>query len=106
MVNAHSANIPLAVEFLAFLNSADNVKRFVSDAEIIPIAQSVADAGVDGRSLALGDLLASAPAVVLPPDTGYDLETADALYRGLAAVLGGQSSPAEALATIDSTLGR
>ena len=106
MVNAHSANIPLAVDFLAFLNSADNVKRFVSDAEIIPIAQSVADAGVDGRSLALGDLLASAPAVVLPPDTGYDLETADALYRGLAAVLGGQSTPAEALATIDSTLGR
>lgn len=106
MVNAHSANVPLAVDFLAFLNSADNVKRFVTDAEIIPIATSVADAGVDGRSLALGELLASAPAVVLPPDTGYDLETADALYRGLAAVLGGQATPAEALATIDSTLGR
>lgn len=106
MVNAHSANVPLAVDFLASLNSADNVKRFVSDAEIIPIALSVADAGVDGRSLALGELLASAPAVVLPPDTGYDLETADALYRGLAAVLGGQATPAEALATIDSTLGR
>lgn len=106
MVNAHSANVSLAVDFLAFLNNADNVKRFVSEAEIIPIALSVADAGVDGRSLALGELLASAPAVVLPPDTGYDLETADALYRGLAAVLGGQSTPAEALATIDSTLGR
>jgi raffinose/stachyose/melibiose transport system substrate-binding protein len=78
----------------------------VSDAEIIPIALSVADAGVDGRSLALGELLAAAPAVVLPPDTGYDLETADALYRGLAAVLGGQATPADALATIDSTLGR
>jgi raffinose/stachyose/melibiose transport system substrate-binding protein len=106
MVNAHSADIPLAVDFLAFLNNADNVKRFVSEAEIIPIALSVADAGVDGRSLRLGELLASAPAVVLPPDTGYDLETADALYRGLAAVLGGQSTPAEALSTIDSTLGR
>ncbi len=106
MVNAHSANIPLAVDFLAFVNDADNVKRFVSDAEIIPLALSVGDAGVDGRSLRLGELLASAPAVVLPPDTGYDLETADALYRGLAAVLGGQSTPAEALATIDSTLGR
>jgi len=106
MVNAHSASIPLAVDFLAFVNNADNVKRFVSDAEIVPLALSVADAGVDGRSLRLGELLASAPAVVLPPDTGYDLETADALYRGLAAVLGGQSTPAEALATIDSTLGR
>jgi raffinose/stachyose/melibiose transport system substrate-binding protein len=106
MVNAHSANIPLAVDFLAFLNSPDNVKRFVTDAEIVPIATSVADAGVDGRSLALGELLAAAPAVVLPPDTGYDPETADALYRGLAAVLGGQATPADALATIDSTLGR
>lgn len=106
MVNANSANIPLAVDFLAFLNNADNVKRFVTDAEIVPIASSVADAGVDDRSLRLGDLLASAPAVVLPPDTGYDLETATELYRGLAAVLGGQATPADALATIDSTLGR
>lgn len=106
MVNAHSANIPLAVDFLASLNSADNVKRFVSEADIVPIALSVADAGVDGRSLKLSELLAAAPAVVLPPDTGYDLETADALYRGLAAVLGGQATPADALATMDSTLGR
>ncbi|MET0771479.1 MAG: extracellular solute-binding protein [Candidatus Limnocylindrales bacterium] len=106
IVNAHSANIPLAVDFLAFLNSPDNVKRFVTDAEIIPIASSVADAGVDGRSLRLGELLASAPAVVLPPDTGYDLETANQLYAAEAAVLGGQATPAEALATLDSTLGR
>jgi raffinose/stachyose/melibiose transport system substrate-binding protein len=106
IVNAKSANIPLAVDFLAFLNSPDNVKRFVTDAEIIPIAQSVADAGVDERSLRLGDLLASAPAVVLPPDTGYDLETANQLYAAEAAVLGGQSTPAEALAALDATLGR
>lgn len=106
MVNAHSANIPLAVDFLAMMNSAENVKKFVDEAEIIPIASSVAEAGVEGRSLRLGELLAAAPALVLPPDTGYDLETADALYRGLAAVLGGQATPAEALATMDQTLGR
>jgi raffinose/stachyose/melibiose transport system substrate-binding protein len=106
IVNAKSANIPLAVDFLAFLNSPDNVKRFVTEAEIIPIASSVAEAGVDGRSLRLGELLASAPAVVLPPDTGYDLETANQLYAAEAAVLGGQATPAEALANLDATLGR
>ena len=61
---------------------------------------------MDGRSLRLGELLAAAPAGVLPPDTGYDLETANQLYAAEAAVLGGQATPADALATLDSTLGR
>ena len=43
-------------------------------------------------------LLSNAPAVVLPPDTGYDLKMANALYAAEAAVLGGQMSPADALA--------
>ena len=43
---------------------------------------------------------------MLPPDTGYDLKTADALYTAIAAVLGGQATPADALAEIDRTLGR
>ena len=41
----------------------------------------------------------------LPPDNGYDLETANALYAALAEVLGGQSSPADAVAGIDQKLG-
>ena len=43
---------------------------------------------------------------MLPPDTGYDLEMADALYAAEAAVLGGQATPAEALAGLDEKLGR
>jgi hypothetical protein len=57
-------------------------------------------------SAALTELLNTAPAIVLPPDTGYELKTADALYAGIAAVLGGQSTPTEALAEIDRKLGR
>ena len=104
IVNAKSPNIDLAVEFLALVNSPENVAKFVQEAEIIPLATSVADAGVDGRSLALGELLASAPAVVLPPDTGYDLERANELYAAEAAVLGGQATPADALAALDERL--
>jgi len=51
-------------------------------------------------------MLNNAPAVVLPPDTGYEIKTADAFYTGVAAVLGGQATPADALAEIDRKLGR
>jgi raffinose/stachyose/melibiose transport system substrate-binding protein len=105
MVNANSPNIDLAIEFLALMNSPENVQQYV-EAEIIPLAESVADAGVDGRSLALGELLATAPVVVLPPDTGYDVGTANELYAAEAAVLGGQSSPADALKALDERLAR
>ena len=44
--------------------------------------------------------------MVLPPDTGYDLKTANALYAAEAAVLGGQATPADALAALDAKLGR
>jgi raffinose/stachyose/melibiose transport system substrate-binding protein len=106
MVNAQSPNIDLATEYLALMNSPENVAKFVQEADIIPLATSVADAGVDARSLRLGELLATAPALVLPPDTGYDLEAANELYAAEAAVLGGQATPAEALAALDERLGR
>ena len=61
---------------------------------------------MDGRSTRLSELLNEAPAVVLPPDTGYDLKTANALYAAEAAVLGGQATPADALAALDEQLGR
>ncbi|HKZ91387.1 MAG TPA: hypothetical protein VJZ50_04550 [Candidatus Limnocylindrales bacterium] len=105
MVNADSPNVDLAIDFLALMNSPENVQQFVG-AEIIPLATSVADAGVDGRSLRLGELLATAPVVVLPPDTGYDLRTASELYAAEAAVLGGQATPGDALAALDERIGR
>ena len=106
MVNAQSPNIDLAAEFLALVNSPENVQKFITEAEITPLALSAQSGDVDGRSAALGELLNSAPALVLPPDTGYDLKTANALYAAEAAVLGGQASPADALAALDAELGR
>ena len=41
---------------------------------------------------------------MLPPDTGYDLERANELYAAEAAVLGGQATPADALAALDERL--
>ncbi len=105
MVNAKSPNIPLAIEFLAHMNSPENVQKYV-DAAIIPLAKSAVLDTVDSRAAGLIQLLTNAPAVVLPPDTGFDQETAYALYGAEAAVLGGQMTPADALADLDRKLGR
>ena len=106
VINAKSAKIDKAAEFMALLNSDQNVQKLI-EAEVTPLTKS-ASAGqdVDSRSANLTALLNDAPAIVLPPDTGYDLEMADALYAAEAAVLGGQQTAVEALAGIDTKLGR
>jgi len=106
MVNANSENIDLAIEFLALVNNPENVLAFINDAELSPLAESASAADVDERSARLNDLFKTGAAVVLPPDTGYDLKTANELYAAQAAVLGGQATPAEALATLDERIGR
>jgi raffinose/stachyose/melibiose transport system substrate-binding protein len=104
MINANSENIDLAAEFLALVNSPENVAKFIEEAEVTPLAPSASGPG-DGRSASLGALLAAAPAIVLPPDTGYDVPTALELYAAQAEVLGGQATPAEALAALDERVG-
>jgi raffinose/stachyose/melibiose transport system substrate-binding protein len=106
IINAHTAKMKEATEFMALLNSPDNVKAFI-DAELTPLAKSAsAGQGVDARTTSLNDLLNNAPAVVLPPDTGYDLKMSDAFETAIAAVLGGQATPKDALAGVDQKLGR
>jgi raffinose/stachyose/melibiose transport system substrate-binding protein len=106
IINAKSPKQTEAAEFMALLNSPDNVKALI-EAEVTPLAISASEGQeIDSRSASLSSLLNNAPAVVLPPDTGYEIKTADAFYQGVAAVLGGQATPADALAEIDRKLGR
>jgi raffinose/stachyose/melibiose transport system substrate-binding protein len=106
VVNAKTAKMTEATNFMALLNSKDNVAALLK-AEVTPLAKS-ATAGetIDSRTTRLSALLNEAPAIVLPPDTGYDLKMADALYGAIASVLGGQQTPKAALAGIDTKLGR
>lgn len=106
IVNGKSPKLKEAAEFMALLNSEANVKAFI-EAEVTPLAKSAAaGADTDARTTRLNELLNAAPAVVLPPDTGYDLKMAEAFEQAIAAVLGGQATPKEALAKLDATLGR
>jgi raffinose/stachyose/melibiose transport system substrate-binding protein len=106
IINAKSPKQQEALDFMALLNSPENVQAFI-EAEVTPLAKSASSGSeVDARTTELNTMLNEAPAIVLPPDTGYDIKMADAFYQGIAAVLGGQATPAEALAEIDRKLGR
>jgi raffinose/stachyose/melibiose transport system substrate-binding protein len=100
IVNAHSAHVDEAVDFLALLNSKENVDAFIK-ADAVPLALSAADnPAIDERTARVNALLANAETVLSPPDTGYDIETATALYQAIAAVLGGQATPEEAASNL------
>jgi raffinose/stachyose/melibiose transport system substrate-binding protein len=87
-----------AAEFLALVSSTANVQRFVA-ADAVPVNATLSSA-IDERTVRLNTLLADAPVVIRPPDTGYNLKVADALYRTLAEVLGGKTAPEQAGAAL------
>ena len=100
VVNAHSAHVDEAVDFLAMLNAQENVDGFIK-ADAVPLALAAADnPAIDERTARVNALLANAETVLSPPDTGYDIETATALYQAIAAVLGGQATPEEAASNL------
>ena len=99
-VNAQSENQDLAIDFLAFMNSDDNLAKFI-DAGALPVAAyGNSDFEVDPRQEDLNRLVEQASSNILPPDTGFDLERADAFYRAVANVLSGELAPADAPASI------
>lgn len=100
VVNAKSPRQKEAVDFMALLESQKNVDAFIK-AEAVPLALVAAkNTTIDPRTARLGELLASTATIVSPPDTGYDVERANALYQAISSVLGGQASPADAVKTL------
>ncbi|MFZ2502579.1 MAG: extracellular solute-binding protein, partial [Nocardioides sp.] len=96
VVNAASDHKDEAVDFMALVNSPENVDAFIK-AEAVPLALASTDNdSIDERTARLGDLLAEAGTIISPPDTGYDVERANALYQAIATVLGGEQTPEEA----------
>jgi len=104
-INANSTLKDQAAAFLALANNEEFVNKFVQ-AEAVPLALSTANATLEPRSASLNSMLGEAENVVGPPDTDYDLKVADAFYRAVAAVLGGQSSPEKAAADLAALVGK
>lgn len=105
VVNAKSPNIDTAVEFLTLFSSPEFTSQMV-EAGGTPLATGAMDRDdIDERSASLMALLQEADALIAPPDTGYDLKVADALYAAEAEVLGGVKTPEQAAADAQSKLG-
>lgn len=105
VVNAKSTKVEKAAEFLALVNDTANVEAFI-ESGAVPLALSAeGSSAIDERSSRLNSLLSDSGAVISPPDNGYDLKVAEALYAALASVLGGQSTPEDAAATLAAAAG-
>ena len=105
IVNAKSQVQDVAVEFLTLFSSPEFTSQMV-DAGGTPLATGALDRDdVDSRILSLMEMMQTSGALVAPPDTGYDIEVADALYAAEAEVLGGVKTPEEALAAAQAKIG-
>jgi len=96
VVNAKSAKIDQAVDFFATLASSDIQAAFVK-AGSSSLTKAGAATGLNPLSQRLLNLIETAPEIVSPPDTGYNLKVADALNTATSAVLGGAMSSQDAL---------
>ena len=96
VVNAKSAKQDQAIAFFKELTSPEVAKLFVAAGDS-SLLTSQAAGGADPLSGEMLSLVEKSPFVVAPPDTGYSLKVADALNSATSAILGGASSPQDAL---------
>ncbi|MCU6708667.1 ABC transporter substrate-binding protein [Paenibacillus sp. J5C_2022] len=104
VVNKNSKHIDEAIAFMKVYSSAESSKK-LTEAGAVPITKDgIDEESMHPLSLSLNKLMQNAPMLVSPPDTGYDIEVANALNKATSQVLGGAKSPEDALAEVDTTV--
>jgi len=89
MVNEKSEHIQETIDFLALVASAEGTKLW-AEAGLAPMTvDPFAGVDADERTVSLATLMSTAPTVVAPADSGYDIEVAAAFYDAVANVIGG-----------------
>ncbi len=89
MVNAKSEHIAETMDFLALVASAEGTKLW-AEAGLAPMTiDPFAGVDADERTVSLATLMSTAPTVVAPSDSGYDIEVAAAFYDAVANIIGG-----------------
>jgi raffinose/stachyose/melibiose transport system substrate-binding protein len=104
MVNAKSQHIDETIDLLAMMVDEEGTKAW-AEAGLAPMTiDPFAGVDADPRTVSLAEMLSSASTLVTPADSGHDIEVAAAFYDAAAAVIGGTSTPQEALDTAQSRL--
>ncbi len=101
ILNPKSSHQKEALEFLKYITRKDIIARFTSVGELSLIKDAFSTKETNTLTLKLGLLLNQTSIVVSPPDTGYNLNVANAFYHAVAKVLGGVTNPASALEELD-----
>lgn len=103
MVNSKTENKELAYEFLRLMFSAENQKRHSLEGEGTVTMKGANDTSNPVVAKTVEEL-ATGGGIVAPPDTGYDLEMAFALYEAIAKVLENIETPEEALTAAEAKI--
>jgi ABC-type glycerol-3-phosphate transport system substrate-binding protein len=103
IINANTEHKDLAYDFMRIMFSAESQARHSAEAGNMvtrPAANS-ADRPIVEKMLRSLD---EANSIVAPPDTGYNLEMAFALYEAIARVFEGTATPLEALSEAEAKI--
>ncbi|WP_308637600.1 ABC transporter substrate-binding protein [Paenibacillus silvisoli] len=104
MINKKTEHLQAAIDFMKMYVSPEVSAKLLENG-VTPMAKGAVDPSkTDALTVKLNDLLKNASALVSPPDTGYNLEIADALNTATSQVLSGSNTPEKALAEIDSKI--
>jgi len=102
MINSETENKDLAYDYMRILMSLDIQKMMTEQGGLSTLTAANAQRSEYLKKLA--GTMDNATAVVAPPDTGYNLEMAFALYEAIAKVSEGIATPEEALRDAESKI--
>lgn len=99
VVNAKTQHPDLAKAFLKLMVAPKYRKQFAANGDF-PSVKGTLDAS-NAYAQRVEQMIRETKTVVAPPDTGYNLEMAGALYQAIAKVLANDMTPKDALAEVD-----
>jgi len=103
IINAKTKHFDESVKFLRYITSPEIAGLFNTEGDLISIKGS-SPKNVHPMTHKITQFTNTTSTIVAPPDTDFDLKTSDAFYIAVSKVLGGVSTPEEALEELDQKL--